>query len=186
MQITTKNNREYLIYEVINWPNEKVDKTVDKIKKDASSNSLELLDANAKNDDFSLQASHTPEWRCFPENTASADTYLWNYPLPYKLRYFPLAPQSQHDPAHRLGLLVLVHPGGLVCRHVFILLTPRKCPLCEYECLFVNRLWRYHSTVHRDLSRGIFKELKFGVHCIICKKASSCWIFPKLYAVLFS
>ena len=33
MQITTKNNREYLIYEVINWPNEKVDKTVDKIKK---------------------------------------------------------------------------------------------------------------------------------------------------------
>jgi len=47
--------------EVINWPNEKVDKTVDKIKKDSSSNSLELLDANAKNDDFSLQASHTPE-----------------------------------------------------------------------------------------------------------------------------
>ena len=61
MQITTKNNREYLIYEAINWPNEKVDKTVDKIKKDASSNSLELLEANAKNDDFSLQASHTPE-----------------------------------------------------------------------------------------------------------------------------
>ena len=48
MQITTKNNREYLIYEVINWPNEKVDKTVDKIKKDSSSNSLELLDDLAK------------------------------------------------------------------------------------------------------------------------------------------
>ena len=179
MQITTKNNREYLIYEVINWPNEKVDKTVDKIKKDSSSNSLELLDANAKNDDFSLQASHTPEWRCFPENTVSADTYLWNYPLPYKLRYFPLAPQSQHDPAHRLGLLVLVHPGGLMCRHVFILLTPRKCPLCEYECLFVNRLWRYHSTAHRDLSRENFEGIWIGHALHNMQKGVQLLDFPK-------
>ena len=32
----------------------------------------------------------------------------------------------------------------------------------------------------------ILKEYELDTHCIICKKASSCWIFPKLYAVLFS